>query len=118
MSSRNLPLFVPSSNYPDVTITYPNSDDIDASLVNYGQLLQQSNTITPWLDTKLFPIVQVTASLATDACAHIFWGIGDEDEVPNSYALCQDTIISGRKTTEWDSRARWPRIFLAGTISV
>jgi hypothetical protein len=116
MSDRNLPLFVPSSNYPDVTITYPNSDNIDASLVNYGQLLQQSNTITPWLDTKLFPVIQVTASLAVDACAHIFWGIGDEDEVPNNYALCQDTIRPGiQRTTEWDSRARWARIFLAGT---
>lgn len=114
----NLPLFVPSNSSTDVTITFPNSSNIDASVVKYGHILQNTeNTskITPWLDTKLFPIVNITSSLSTDASASIYWGIGEDDDVPNSYALTKDTITSSNQTsTEWDTRARWARIHLNG----
>lgn len=112
--NSNLPLFVPANN-GEITLTYPQGADIDASLVKYGQLLT-SNKVTPWLDTKSYPIIQLTSSLSSGAQAEIFWGAGDDDNEPTSYALARDIItMTGYKTTEVDTRARWARIYLSGT---
>lgn len=110
----NLPLFE-SANNGDVTITYRQGGTTDVSLIKYGQILQRNNVITPWLDTKLFPVLQITASLSSDTSAHIYWGIGEGNNTPDSYALAKDSITSSHHgTTEWDTRSRWARIHLSG----
>ena len=86
------------------------------SLVNYGNILQDSTssfTVTPWLDTKLFPIIQVTASLDSQ-CAYVYWGLS-HDERPGTKAFV-DPIHVTRGTVELDSRARWARIACSGAV--
>lgn len=113
--NSNLPLFVPANN-GEVTITYPGGTEIDASVVKYGQLLRTDKSVTPWLDTKTFPIIQLTTSLASDGQVEVFWGAGEDDNEPGSYALTRDIITqTGSTTTEVDTRSRWARIYLTGT---
>jgi hypothetical protein len=86
----------------------------DFSLVNYGKILSQSessNTVTPWLDTKSFPIIQVTASLNSQS-SYVYWGLS-HDETPGTKAF-MDPIHVIRGTVELDSRSRWARIACSG----
>ena len=82
---------------------------------NHGHLLDVSYSSSTWLDTKIFPIIQITASL-DDKTSHMYWHKSHDETPTNGEKVAfRDSLNVDRGTIEVDSRARWVKIVNRGS---
>lgn len=107
-------------------VYYSNTENEAVTPVNDTKLT--TGQTTRWLDTKLFPTVQVTVkeSNLRGKAIYILWGIGHYDDQPavGYRPLAVDQILPTltSKTYQFDTKSRWMRILFPlsngdGTLS-